>query len=316
MNRAAVVVVLSLTLAGSSQAMNTGAVRTSVDLTITGWQLTSHASASFECFDICVDGRLLSGRHAINSDTLAVTGSETFSAVPAPWSGTLYPSGASDTCFRATVDASTQYGESQGAGSSQVCSPPTMTSSSSPGGVLSSCGDSCAEPLLIPLATGKYELSGTNDPVSFDINNDGVSDRISWTAPTSDLAFLAIDRNGNGSIDNGGEIFGNATVLKDGSRAPNGFAALADLDGNGDGVIDARDAVWSHLLLWVDRNHDGKSEPSELLPVSASGVTAIETSYHWSGRVDAEGNYYGFESHFHRGEAVQPFYDVFFSWVK
>jgi hypothetical protein len=185
-----------------------------------------------------------------------------------------------------------------------------------PGGPLNQCGaDGCAEPILIRLSRGEYQLSGSNDPVSFDINNDGHPDLISWTARGADMAFLALDRNGNGAIDDGGEIFGNGTYLSTGSKAPNGFVALAELDDNGDGVVDARDSAWSRLLLWTDLNHDGKSEPTELLPLSASKVIAIDLAYHWSGRVDAAGNHYGYEGRLHEGTVVRSFYDVFFLWA-
>ena len=96
---------------------------------------------------------------------------------------------------------------------------------------------------------------------------DGTAEQTAWTAAGDRLAFLAMDRNGNGTIDNGSELFGNKTTPTD----HNGFEALATLSGNRGrkGYIDAEDALYAKLLLWVDANHNGVSEPEELTPFSA-----------------------------------------------
>jgi len=176
------------------------------------------------------------------------------------------------------------------------------------------CGsdpNGCAEPILISFR-GPYRLSGLEDPVIFDINASGHAQTIGWTARDSDLVFLAVDRNGNGYIDDGSELFGNATPLIGGGRAANGFAGLAQYDANGDGVIDASDSVWSDLLLWNDRNHNGISEPTELQQIAESPVTSIDLEYHRTERRDQSGNRFGYEGHLREGRRVRPFYDVFF----
>ena len=117
--------------------------------------------------------------------------------------------------------------------------------------------------------------------VDFDINSDGRRERLSWTAADADEAFLALDRNENGLIDGGAELFGNFTAQPS-TPDPNGFIALAEFDksgngGNEDGMISANDAVFSSLLLWKDSNHNGASEPAEIHPLAAHSITAIET---------------------------------------
>lgn len=118
----------------------------------------------------------------------------------------------------------------------------------------------------------------------------GISCR--WTRIGVDDAFLAMDRNGNGTIDNGAELFGNFTPLRSGALAANGFVALAELDDDGSGAIDSRDAVWSRLLLWTDRNHDGFSSASELQQITSSPVTMVSTDDQAIGRRDQWGNYF------------------------
>jgi hypothetical protein len=159
---------------------------------------------------------------------------------------------------------------------------------------------------------GPYKLTGLGDAVSFDINAVGHRATVGWTARNEEIAFLSFDRNGNGHIDDGSELFGNATPLLQGGRAVNGFEGLAQYDVNGDGVLDAGDTVWDELLLWVDRNHNGVSEPAELTHIGDSSITSIELQHHWTGRRDQSGNWFGYEGHLHEGKRVRSFYDIFF----
>jgi len=155
-------------------------------------------------------------------------------------------------------------------------------------------------PLIVDTEHDGYELTNVAEGVPFDLDADGRLDRVAWTAADSDDAFLVMDRNGNGRIDDGTELFGNYTPAYNDNRrditTANGFDALKFLEtasyGNSepDGVIDARDAPFSRLMLWRDRNHNGISEPDELERLTASGLRAIQTDYQTSSRKDRHGN--------------------------
>jgi hypothetical protein len=157
------------------------------------------------------------------------------------------------------------------------------------------------------------DLTGTDAPVTFDLDADGQPDQVAWTAPNAPMAFLAFDRNGNAIVDNGSELFGDATPLSGGGRARNGFEALTAYDSNGDGVIDAEDPIFRLLVLWVDANHDGLSQPSEFTMLSTTDITALDLDYRREWRRDEHGNTFRYGAKFHRGRRTSTYYDVFFN---
>ena len=111
----------------------------------------------------------------------------------------------------------------------------------------------------------------------FDHDNDGIRTAGGWVS--ADDGLLVWDKNGNGRIDNGAELFGDNTALSNGSRAEHGYAALAQHDLNQDGIIDSRDAVFKQLRVWRDLNQDGISQEGELFTLEETGIASLNLAY-------------------------------------
>ncbi|MDQ2711112.1 MAG: hypothetical protein M3Y24_02565 [Acidobacteriota bacterium] len=149
-------------------------------------------------------------------------------------------------------------------------------------------------PILVDLTGKGFKLTDTQDGVWFDILANGTLTKIPWPAEGEANAWLVLDRNHNGIIDDATELFGNVTPQPKTSN-PNGYLALAEFDkpangGNGDGVIDLRDKIFNSLRLWIDKNHDGVSQPDELFPLAEFGIHALDLKYTTWPFTDPNGN--------------------------
>lgn len=142
------------------------------------------------------------------------------------------------------------------------------------------------DPLVLDLGESGIELTSIENGVHFDLDNNGFAELTAWIG-TED-GFLAIDRNGNGIIDNGGELFGDQVVLKDGMISSSGFAALADIDENDDGIVDVSDREFMNLYVWIDENHNGISESNELMTLSELDIVSINLNYTVADYIDSE----------------------------
>jgi len=202
-----------------------------------------------------------------------------------------------------------------------ACDPIERMNCNSFGGSWSEYTCTCSSPVLIDVLGDGFALTTGSNGVAFDINGDGATEQLSWTTQSSDDAWLFLDRNNNGMVDSGQELFGNFTPQPSppAGEAKNGFLALAVYDwasngGNGDGVIDSGDTIFSRLRLWQDMNHNGVSEPQELHTLASLDIVRLHLKYKESKRVDAYGNHFRYRAKIEdaRGAKVNRWaWDVF-----
>ena len=176
-------------------------------------------------------------------------------------------------------------------------------------------------PIVLDLGRNGFQFTSAADGVTFDLDANGDPDSLAWTDAQGGDGFLALDRDRNGRIDSGLELFGNHTPQPPSSKR-SGYAALAVYDaanrgGNADGVISAADAVWSDLRVWVDGNHNGVSEPDELTSLDSVQIISIDLDFKESRRKDRYGNELRYRSRVLRGDgpAATDAVDVFFQGI-
>lgn len=144
------------------------------------------------------------------------------------------------------------------------------------------------DPIILDLDGDGLETIGLAGNIYFDHDGDGVLTKTGWVG--KDDALLVWDRNGNGSIDTGAELFGDFTPLPNGTLAPNGFAALAALDSNGDGILDASDPAFHELKLWRDTSQDGQTGAGELITLADAGIVSLNLAHTLKNQNLANGN--------------------------
>jgi len=178
---------------------------------------------------------------------------------------------------------------------------------------------SSESPIIIDTIGSGFHLTSSANGVLFDMRGDGRPVKLGWTAASSGNAFLALPGS-DSTVTNGTQLFGNFTPQPPSPR-PNGFAALAVYDqsdhgGNGDGVIDQRDQIFSSLRLWIDENHDGICQQQELHTLPELGVLSLSLEYALSHRIDEFGNVFRYRATVNPGKPGDPdvgrkAYDVF-----
>lgn len=176
----------------------------------------------------------------------------------------------------------------------------------------SGCGG--ISPIVVDTRGDGIHLVGLEAGVRFDLLGTGRPLRLGWIQ--GDEAFLVWDRNGNGRVDDGQEMFGNVTQQRSGERAPNGYEALKEYDDNRDGLLDVRDALFAQLRLWRDGNGNGETDSGELLPLQAVEIRALELTYRESRRRDRHGNELRYRALVHgdRPTVTRFSYDVLLIW--
>jgi len=165
------------------------------------------------------------------------------------------------------------------------------------------CQTKIFSPVLVDIAGDGFNMTSAENGVQFDIDIDSFKQQISWTSAGSDDAWLALDLNNNGTIDDGKELFGNFTNQSNppDGEALNGFLALGEYDkiangGNNDGVINSQDPVFTYLRLWRDANHNGISESSETHTLTELGIAEFDLDYKESKRTDEFGNQFKYRA--------------------
>ncbi|MEI6026772.1 MAG: hypothetical protein WCT47_08790 [Betaproteobacteria bacterium] len=165
-------------------------------------------------------------------------------------------------------------------------------------------------PIVLDLDGNGVRTTSAQDGVNFDVSGVGTASKTGWVSRGDGL--LVMDRNGDGLINDGKELFGAATVLANGQRAGDGAAALAEQDTNHDGKITAADVNFDKLKVWVDANHDGKTDPGELRGLVDLGIIELNVSFDKSDRVD-NGNLVGMVSSYKTSDGqVHEMADVWF----
>lgn len=245
-------------------------------------------------FGLLESNCIFTGSHSI-TDTVAflpIANSSAYIAFQSVWSDYLSADGTENTCYNANLQGYLPItGQTYPWWKGALCVPPSVPDKPPP----TDC------PVIIDLDDGGFQLTGLENPVSFDLDADGQPEEIGWTAPGVRAGFLCLDRNHDGVINDGRELFGQVTPLANGLPARIGYIAMAQLDspalgGNGDGYLGPEDAAFRNLRVWVDANHDGVSQPEEIMTLEEAGIVRLAYDYVETRRQDSNGNLFRYKS--------------------
>lgn len=306
-----------LVLLCATQIEASDQVSPTVDIQISGTDVSSYGTVTYYCgtlFTQCsvdVDHKLsdiASGGASIGHLATYYVSSGSTQRV---YDNTLELAGSpAGHCFRASLSGIGSEGSDQRVSSGSPCIPYNPPSPPPPEYTACVTGNAeCQDPLVLDLNGDGIHTTTSAQYVWFDMDGDGTLERITWTNPSTKEGFLYLDLDHKGRATNGRELFGVGTVMPDGSRGRDGFAALAAYDditqgGNNDGTIDAKDAVWNRLRLWIDTNHDGVCDPGETGPIHAYGVHEIDVTAIAMNVIDDSGNLHQFGSSYRRRAAA------------
>jgi trimeric autotransporter adhesin len=166
-------------------------------------------------------------------------------------------------------------------------------------------------PIVLDLDFDGVRTVAASHGVNFDITATGRTSQVGWASPTDGL--LVMDRNHDGLINDGSELFGSATRLASGERAGDGFRALAELDADRDGRITSADAHWKDLQLWIDANQNGVTDAGELKSLDEQGISSLNLQAERGTAMD-NGNLMGLVSSYETRDGQQhEMVDVWFS---
>jgi hypothetical protein len=144
------------------------------------------------------------------------------------------------------------------------------------------------DPLTLDLDGDGLETVGTAAGILFDTAANGIKVNTGWVK--ADDGLLVLDKNGNGSIDSGRELFGDATLKRNGQLAADGFDALRDLDSNNNGKLDAGDTQFNNLRVWRDLNQNGSTQNGELFSLGQLSIASINVGSSQNSQRLANGN--------------------------
>ena len=138
------------------------------------------------------------------------------------------------------------------------------------------------DPIVIDFNKNGVTSTRLDNTVYFDHDNNGFAEATAWME--KDDGLLALDKNNNGKIDNGNELFGNHTISNTAygytdKKATNGYEALKTYDLNGDNVIDEKDEIFNKLKIWKDTNSNGITDEGELSSLADNNIKSIDLNY-------------------------------------